>query len=227
MRCSNGRARGRCSRSSRGRTSSSCRWTPPASCTAITTCSPTCCGSSSAAASPSSNESSTRGRACCSRRGSSRISPSSTLATPAMSPVRSRWCGSTHPRMLGAGRSATVERWLAPFSPSELKEHPALAVIAAWCCVSAASAADRRMDRTRRIRRIPTSCCPTARPWPLRCRCSRRSPASTACSDMAASAARAIQLDRPDSFFVPTAAYLEGSALLLLGRRDRRDGPAR
>jgi LuxR family maltose regulon positive regulatory protein len=123
------------------------------------------------------------------------------------------------PAYLGTGRTASVERWLAPFTIDEMSAQPALAVVAAWCC--AAASETRPIDcwievaRSATIRELPDG-------TPLEAAVSLLE--AVACEHglraMADAARHAGELHLPDNFYRVTALYLEGSALLLLGRPD-------
>jgi LuxR family transcriptional regulator, maltose regulon positive regulatory protein len=122
------------------------------------------------------------------------------------------------PIFIGTGRAATVERWLAPFTTEDLIDHPTFAVIAAWCCIS-----------SRELRPIfeflgiaahagPDALLPDGAPMAAAVSLLEAVACEHGLRDMAAAAARAQELDHPDGYFRPTACYLEGNALLLLGQ---------
>ncbi len=124
------------------------------------------------------------------------------------------------PAFLGTGRSSSVERWLTLFTREELARFPALAVVAAWCCIS-----------TRETRPIgdwielarhgdPTLVLPGGTPLGSAVSLLEAVAAEQGLKHMADAAARAHEMDQDDSFYRPTAMYLEGSALLLLSRAD-------
>jgi LuxR family maltose regulon positive regulatory protein len=122
------------------------------------------------------------------------------------------------PAYLSTARGSTVQQWLAPFTADDFSAEPALAVVAAWCCVAA--------PETRPIHEwiAIVRAAPADRPLP------DGTPIEAAASlleavavehglrHMADAASRAHELDRVDSIYRATALYLEGSALLLLGR---------
>lgn len=122
------------------------------------------------------------------------------------------------PAMLGAGRSATVERWLAPFTPDDFKDYPTLAVIAAWCCVSTRETRPIAELIGVAARAGDEALLPDGTPVGVAVALLDAVACERGLRDMAESAARSRDLDRSDSFFRPTANYLEGSALLLLGQ---------
>lgn len=124
------------------------------------------------------------------------------------------------PAYLGTGRSATIERWLAPFSTAELGANPALAVVAAWCCVSARETGPIDDWIAMARRGDPDQLLPGGTPVASAVALLEAVTGEHGLGQMADAAARAHELDRDDSFYRPTAIYLEGSALLLLGRVD-------
>ncbi len=126
------------------------------------------------------------------------------------------WCNA--PTYLTRGRSATVSRWLEPFASDEVAAHPPLALAAAWWSLTAgdtgsishwASLAERGGDVV-----LPDDT--PLRSAILLLRALAGGEGLTSTRD---DAARAFELDRPDSPFRPLARHLEGSALRLLGDR--------
>ncbi len=81
------------------------------------------------------------------------------------------WCNA--PGYLSRGRTATVTRWLEPFTPDEVAAHPPLALAAAWWSLTAGDTASighwaslaehgRRRGACPTARRcVPPSCCCT------------------------------------------------------------------
>jgi LuxR family transcriptional regulator, maltose regulon positive regulatory protein len=138
------------------------------------------------------------------------------------------WCNA--PGYLSRGRTATVTRWLEPFSPDEVATHPPLALAAAWWSLTAGDT-------------------PSVSHWTSLAECGDDEVLPDGTSLRSAvlllhalggydgltrardDAALAFELDRPDSAFRPIARFVEGSALRLLGEaqlaRDRLEDGAR
>jgi LuxR family maltose regulon positive regulatory protein len=124
------------------------------------------------------------------------------------------WCNA--PGYLSRGRTATVTRWLEPFSPDDVATHPPLALAAAWWSLTAGdtasishwtSLAERGDDEV-----LPDGT--TLRSAVLLLHALGGYDGLTRARD---DAAHAFELDRPDSPFRPIARFVEGSALRLLG----------
>jgi LuxR family maltose regulon positive regulatory protein len=126
------------------------------------------------------------------------------------------------PVYLGTGRAATLERWLAPFTPEDYRAHPALAIAAAWSGVSTRAKSTRPINEWIGIARMapPEAKLPDGTPVAAAVALLEAVAGEHGLERMASSAAAAVAADRADSFFRPTAMYLEGSALLLLGRHE-------
>jgi LuxR family maltose regulon positive regulatory protein len=138
------------------------------------------------------------------------------------------WCNA--PGYLSRGRTATVTRWLEPFTPDEVATHPPLALAAAWWSLTAGdtaiishwtSLAERGDDVV-----LPDGT--SLRSAVLLLHALGGYDGLTRARD---DAALAFELDRPDSPFRPIARFVEGSALRLLGERqlarDRLEDGAR
>jgi len=120
------------------------------------------------------------------------------------------------PMYLSRGRTATVTRWLEPFSPDEVAAHPPLALAAAWWSLTAgdtrsiaywASLAERGDGEV-----LPDGT--PVRSAVLLLHALGGTKGLTRARD---DAALAYELDRADSPFRPMARFVEGSALRLLG----------
>lgn len=124
------------------------------------------------------------------------------------------------PAYLGTGRASTVECWLAPFTPADFSEHPTLAVIAAWCYVSSRESRPIANWIGLAARAGVDVVLPDGSPMGAAVSLLEAVACDHGLRAMGTAAARARELDRPDSFFRPTSCFLEGSALLLQGRPD-------
>ena len=138
------------------------------------------------------------------------------------------WCNA--PGYLSRGRTATVTRWLEPFTPDEVATHPPLALAAAWWSLTAGdtasishwtSLAEHGDDEV-----LPDGTSLRSAVLLLHA-LSGHDGLARARDD----AALAFELDRPDSPFRPIARFVEGSALRLLGEpqlaRDRLEDGVR
>ena len=138
------------------------------------------------------------------------------------------WCNA--PGYLSRGRTATVTRWLEPFTPDEVATHPPLALAAAWWALTTGdtasishwtSLAEHGDDEV-----LPDGT--SLRSAVLLLHALGGHDGLARARD---DAARAFELDRPDSPFRPIARFVEGSALRLLGEpqlaRDRLEDGAR
>ncbi|HMF82938.1 MAG TPA: LuxR C-terminal-related transcriptional regulator, partial [Acidimicrobiia bacterium] len=123
------------------------------------------------------------------------------------------------PAYLSRGRTATVTRWLEPFTPDEVATHAPLALAAAWWSLTAgdtgsvgywASLAERAEGEI-----LPGGM--PVRAAVLLLRALGGTQGLTRARD---DAALAFGLDRPDSPFRPIARFIEGSAHRLLGDRE-------
>jgi LuxR family transcriptional regulator, maltose regulon positive regulatory protein len=123
------------------------------------------------------------------------------------------------PGYLSRGRTATVTRWLEPFSPDEVASHPPLALVAAWWSLTAGDTASIS-HWTSLAERGNGDLLPDGTPLRsavlLLHALAGHGGLVRTCED----AALAFELDRPDSAFRPMARFLEGSALRLLGERE-------
>jgi len=137
------------------------------------------------------------------------------------------WCNA--PGYLSRGRTATVTRWLEPFTPDDVATHPPLALAAAWWSLTAGdtasishwtSLAERGDDEV-----LPDGT--SLRSAVLLLHALGGHDGLARARD---DAALAFDLDRPDSPFRPIARFVEGSALRLLGEpqlaRDRLEDGA-
>jgi LuxR family transcriptional regulator, maltose regulon positive regulatory protein len=137
---------------------------------------------------------------------------------------------SNAPGYLSRGRSATVTRWLEPFSPDDVATHPPLALAAAWWSLTTGdtasvshwtSLAERGGDEV-----LPDGT--SLRSAVLLLHAVGGYEGLTRARD---DAALAFELDRRDSPFRPIARFVEGSALRLLGEpqlaRDRLEDGVR
>ena len=124
------------------------------------------------------------------------------------------WCNG--PGYLSRGRTATVTRWLAPFTPDEVAAHPPLALAAAWWSLTAgdtesighwASLAEHGGD----------AILPDGTPLRSAVLLLRSLAGGEGLTDVREHAALAFELDRPESVFRPIACFVEGGALRLLG----------
>jgi LuxR family transcriptional regulator, maltose regulon positive regulatory protein len=124
------------------------------------------------------------------------------------------WCNG--PGYLSRGRTATVTRWLAPFTPDEVASHPPLALAAAWWSLTAGdtesighwvSLAEHGGD----------AILPDGTPLRSAVLLLRSIAGGEGLTDVREHAALAFELDRPESVFRPIACFVEGGALRLLG----------
>lgn len=124
------------------------------------------------------------------------------------------------PVYLSRGRTATVTRWLEPFSPDEVAAHPPLALAAAWWSLTAgdtgsvgywASLAERGDGEA----------LPDGTPVRSAVLLLRALGGTEGLTRAREDAALAFELDRADSPFRPIARFVEGSALRLLGEPER------
>jgi LuxR family transcriptional regulator, maltose regulon positive regulatory protein len=124
------------------------------------------------------------------------------------------------PVYLGSGRYGTIERWLALFTREEIAEHPALAVASAWCRISTNEW--RPIDDLIELASRGDLSLPLPDGLPVGAAVALLE--AVACEHgverMRNAARTASELDTVNSFFTPTALYLEGAALLLLGQSE-------
>jgi LuxR family transcriptional regulator, maltose regulon positive regulatory protein len=138
------------------------------------------------------------------------------------------WCNG--PGYLSRGRTATVTRWLAPFTPDEVAASPPLALAAAWWALTAgdtesighwASLAEHGGD----------AILPDGTPLRSAVLLLRALAGGEGLTEARDNAALAYELDRPESAFRPIARFVEGGALRLLGEpalaRERLEHGAR
>jgi LuxR family transcriptional regulator, maltose regulon positive regulatory protein len=120
------------------------------------------------------------------------------------------------PSYLSRGRTATVTRWLEPFTPDEVATHPPLALAAAWWSLTAgdigsiahwASLAEPADGEV----------LPDGTPVRSAVLLLHALGGTQGLTRMRNDAALAFDLDRSDSPFRPIARFVEGSALRLLG----------
>jgi LuxR family transcriptional regulator, maltose regulon positive regulatory protein len=127
------------------------------------------------------------------------------------------WCNA--PAYLNRGRTATVTRWLEPFTPDEVAANPPLALAAAWWSLTAgdtesiahwASLAEHGGDGV----------LPDGTPLRSAVLLLRSLASGEGLNNARDDAAQAFEVDRPDSVFRPIARFVEGSALRMLGERE-------
>jgi LuxR family maltose regulon positive regulatory protein len=126
------------------------------------------------------------------------------------------------PSYLSRGRTATVTRWLEPFTPDEVATHPPLALAAAWWSLTAgdtgsiahwASLAEPADGEV-----VPDGeVLPDGTPVRSAVLLLHALGGTRGLTRMRDDAALAFDLDRSDSPFRPIARFVEGSALRLLG----------
>jgi LuxR family maltose regulon positive regulatory protein len=134
------------------------------------------------------------------------------------------------PAYLNRGRTATVTRWLEPFTPDEVAAHPPLALTAAWWSLTAGDTASvgywASLAELADGQVLPGGT--PVRSATLLLHALDGADGLTRARDDAASA---FDLDQADSPFRPIARFVEGSALRLLGEhapaRERLEDGAR
>jgi LuxR family maltose regulon positive regulatory protein len=124
------------------------------------------------------------------------------------------------PSYLSRGRTATVTRWLEPFTPDEVATHPPLALAAAWWSLTAGDtgsiahwASLAELDDGEVL--------PDGTPVRSAVLLLHALGGTDGLTRMRDDAALAFDLDRSDSPFRPIARFVEGSALRLLGEPER------
>jgi LuxR family transcriptional regulator, maltose regulon positive regulatory protein len=138
------------------------------------------------------------------------------------------WCNA--PGYLSRGRTATVTRWLEPFSPDEVTAHPPLALAAAWWSLTAGDTASVGYWASL-AEHDDAGVLPDGTPLRSAVLLLHALGGAQGLTRARDDAALAFELDRPDSPFRPIARFVEGSALRLLGEpqlaRDRLEDGAR
>jgi LuxR family transcriptional regulator, maltose regulon positive regulatory protein len=123
------------------------------------------------------------------------------------------------PGYLGRGRTATVTRWLEPFTRDEIAASPPLALAAAWWSLTAGDT--ESIDHwTSLAEHGGDALLPDGTPLRSAVALLRAIVGKDGLSQVRDDAARAFELDRADSPFRPTARLLEGGALRVLGDHD-------
>jgi LuxR family transcriptional regulator, maltose regulon positive regulatory protein len=124
----------------------------------------------------------------------------------------------TAPGYLSRGRTATVTRWLEPFSSDEVAAHPPLALAAAWWSLTAGDT-ESISHWTSLAERGDGELLPDGTPLRSAVLLLHALGGHEGLTRAREDAAVAFDLDRPDSAFRPIARFIEGSALRLLGER--------
>jgi LuxR family maltose regulon positive regulatory protein len=121
------------------------------------------------------------------------------------------------PLYLGGGRTATVARWLALFSPEELTASPALVVTSAWCALTAGDvgAVDQWAAAAERF--SPDSKLPDGTPVAAKIALLSALVAKHGLARVRDDADVALELDDDHSLFRVPALLFRGVALRLLG----------
>jgi LuxR family transcriptional regulator, maltose regulon positive regulatory protein len=134
------------------------------------------------------------------------------------------------PAYLSRGRTATVTRWLEPFSPDEVAAHPPLALAAAWWSLTAGDTASIGYWASL-AERGDGEVLPDGTPLRSAILLLHALGGTQGLTRAREDAALAFEIDRADSAFRPIARFVEGSALRLLGERqlarDRLEDGAR
>jgi LuxR family maltose regulon positive regulatory protein len=138
------------------------------------------------------------------------------------------WCNG--PGYLSRGRTATVTRWLAPFTPDEVATNPPLALAAAWWSLTAGDT-ESIGHWVSLAEHGGAAILPDGTPLRSAVLLLRSLAGGEGLTDVRDDAALAFELDRPDSVFRPIARFVEGGALRLLGEtglaRERLEDGAR
>jgi LuxR family transcriptional regulator, maltose regulon positive regulatory protein len=124
------------------------------------------------------------------------------------------------PAYLSRGRTATVTRWLEPFSPDEVAAHPPLALTAAWWSLTAGDTGSIAHWASL-AEPADGELLPDGTPVRSAVLLLQALGATQGLARMRDDAALAFDLDRGDSPFRPIARFVEGSALRLLGEQQR------
>jgi LuxR family transcriptional regulator, maltose regulon positive regulatory protein len=127
------------------------------------------------------------------------------------------------PMHVSVGRTATVERWLEPFTPEQIAERPALTVSAAWMALTSGDMGAVSFWAGIASAQDPDLALPDGAPLGAAAALLRATVASDGIERMREDAALSFALDRPGSPYRSVACYLEGAALRIQGRL----GPAR
>jgi LuxR family maltose regulon positive regulatory protein len=134
------------------------------------------------------------------------------------------------PPYLSRGRTATVTRWLEPFSRDEVAAHPPLALAAAWWSLTAGDT-DSIAHWASLAEPGDGQILPDGTPVRSAVLLLHALGGTRGITRMRDDAALAFELDRSDSPFRPIARFVEGSALRLLGEpqlaRERLEDGAR
>ncbi len=126
------------------------------------------------------------------------------------------WRGA--PVYAGAGRTATVQRWIDGFTSDQLHSRAALPVTQAWLSFMAGDMSSLRYW-TDVVATIGDGDLPDGNPIAQQASLFRALIGAHGIEAMRADAARAYELDRAASPFRSMARYLEGAALRVQGRR--------
>jgi LuxR family transcriptional regulator, maltose regulon positive regulatory protein len=127
------------------------------------------------------------------------------------------------PGYLGRGRTATVTRWLEPFTRDEVAASPPLALAAAWWSLTTGDT--ESIDHWASLAEHgPDQLLPDGTPLRSAVALLRALVGRDGLSQVRDDAAQAFALDRADSPFRPTARLLEGGALRHLGDVDLARG---
>jgi LuxR family maltose regulon positive regulatory protein len=122
------------------------------------------------------------------------------------------------PLFVSIGRTATVERWLEPFSPAEIAARPALTVSAAWAALTAGDMGLLNHWAAVASEHDPDELLPDGTPVGAAAALLRATLAEHGIVRMGDDAASAFALDRAGSPYQSVACYLEGAALRLQGQ---------
>jgi LuxR family transcriptional regulator, maltose regulon positive regulatory protein len=123
------------------------------------------------------------------------------------------------PLYAGAGRTATVDRWLTRYTHDELLASPALTVAKAWCALTAGDLPSLRYWADAAGQFPSGAQLPDGMPMAAAAALLRAVVGDDGIEQMRADAARAFELNSTRSPYRSVARYLEGSALRIQGRR--------
>jgi len=123
------------------------------------------------------------------------------------------------PLVVGAGRTATVERWLERFSHDQVAARPALAVARAWSALTSGDMSSLRYWSGVTSAFAPGGELPDGTPIAAAAALLRATVGADGVEQVRADAALAYDLDRQGSPYRGVARYIEGAALRLQGRR--------
>jgi LuxR family transcriptional regulator, maltose regulon positive regulatory protein len=123
------------------------------------------------------------------------------------------------PLFVSIGRTATVERWLEPFSATEIAARPALTVSAAWAALTAGDMGLLNHWAAVASQHDPDELLPDGTPVGAAAALLRATVGEHGIVRMGEDAATAFALDRPGSPYQSVACYLEGASLRLQGQR--------